>query len=225
MSDTAHTLEVGTMVSTGLYGRGIGYITAIYGEQKPETIERFLGCAIGGQAEFDIVFEYGGRSMNLPECILHDEEWKIFPKEAGFADTTKLAELEKAADVYTAAKDAEERVRSSKFARAVEDLKADPAYADLEQGGSQGGGLAVKNIRKLLKAAFKTTKFSIRNPEEGCIYVRWRGGPSEDQVSEITDRFRNRPSEHSTDWSKDGDTPWNKTFGGAEYVFTSRSEA
>lgn len=226
MSDTAHTLEVGTMVSTSLYGRGIGYITAIYGEQKPETVRRVLSVfATGGQAEFDIVFGSGGRSRKLPECILRGVQWKIFPKEKGFADASKLAELEAAADAHKAAKDAEEREKEAAFARAVEALRADPAYADLEQGDARDGALAAKNIRKLLKAAFKTTKFSVRKSEYGSIYVRWSGGPSEDEVSEITDRFKTGTFNHQSDCAGQEDTPWSKSFGGSEYVFTSRSEA
>ncbi|GBR20070.1 MULTISPECIES: LPD29 domain-containing protein [Asaia] len=226
MSDTAHTLEVGTMVSTGLYGRGIGYITAIYGEQKPETVRRVLNMfATGGQAEFDIVFESGGRSRKLPECILRGVQWKIFPRETGFADASKLAALEEASDAYTAAREAEKREKEAAFARAVEALKADPAYVDLEQGDARDGALAAKNIRKLLKAAFKGTKFSVRKSDHGSIYVRWSDGPSEDQVSEITGRFKTGTFDHHSDCARQEDTPWSKSFGGAEYVFTSRSEA
>ncbi|WP_336764422.1 LPD29 domain-containing protein [Asaia sp. VD9] len=226
MSDTAHTLEVGTMVSTPLYDRGRGYITAIHGEQMPQTVKRIGGLmGTGGNAHFDIIFEIGARSVRLPECIIHGPQWKIYPKEAGFAEAWRLAELEKLASDLEAAQLAKEREEEAAFARVVEALKADPAYADLEQGDDCDGALAAKNIRKLLKAAFKTTKFSVRKSEYGCIYVRWCGGPSEDQVSEITGRFKTGTFDHHSDCARQEDTPWSKSFGGAEYVFTSRSEA
>jgi len=44
-------------------------------------------------------------------------------------------------------------------------------------------------------------------------------------VSGITGRFKTGTFDHYSDCARQEDTPWSKLFGGAEYVFTSRSEA
>jgi Large polyvalent protein associated domain 30 len=88
MNSQREPIVVGTMVSTVLYNRGRGYVLAIHGSQRPETVQpRFGGTMMsGGSASFDIVFECGTYSRRLPEAILHGVQWTVFPRAKGFAD-------------------------------------------------------------------------------------------------------------------------------------------
>ncbi|MBF0852241.1 MAG: hypothetical protein ABF932_14310 [Gluconobacter potus] len=68
------TVTVDTRVSTILYNRGRGVVSAVHGTPRPETIRRLAGgfIAAGGSASFDIVFACGSISKRLP--IHHHEE-------------------------------------------------------------------------------------------------------------------------------------------------------
>ena len=72
-------LKVGQRVRTGLYNRGLGTIVAIHGPQNPSG-SRSLGngyVMMGGSAYFDIAFDCGGFTRQLPECILRGDGWQI----------------------------------------------------------------------------------------------------------------------------------------------------
>lgn len=81
-------IAVGTRVSTNLYNRGEGFVTAIHSEQRPGTV-RSLGGGVamtGGGAEFDIVFLSGSFTRRLPECILRGVQWRILDRHGSEAE-------------------------------------------------------------------------------------------------------------------------------------------
>lgn len=211
---------VGTMVSTVLYNRGRGYVTAIYGEQQPETIRTVCRGFMrsGGQAEFDIVFESGHVSKRLPESILHGVQWTIFDADAGFADADHIQNLLNHAEQIRLAAQKKAQDEAALFAEQVQLLKTSAAYADMEQGKESGGALAAKNIRKLLKKHFPTTKFSVRKSHWGAIVVKWENGPKESEVEEWTSRFINRTFDLHSDCERYVSSPWTEVFGSASYI-------
>lgn len=75
---TAQPIVIGTRIHTNLYARGYGTVFAIHGEQAPASVRSIAGViATGGRAAFDIVFDCGSFSKQLPECILRGVQWRV----------------------------------------------------------------------------------------------------------------------------------------------------
>ena len=71
-SDHERVSRTACLASSRLYGRGEGFVFAVHGEQRPDTVRslcRGVGMT-GGRAQYDIVFLSGSFSLGLPECIL-----------------------------------------------------------------------------------------------------------------------------------------------------------
>lgn len=88
------------------------------------------------------------------------------------------------------------------------------------------GDQAAKNIRRDLKKHFPGVKFSVRSDRRGgsSVSIRWTDGPTEKQVSEITDRYAEGSFDGMTDcYDYDRDNMFARVFGGSKYVFTTRS--
>ncbi|MBB2157352.1 hypothetical protein HLH33_13690 [Gluconacetobacter diazotrophicus] len=224
MNSQNEPIVVGTMVSTMLYNRGRGYVVAIHGSQRPETVQpRFGGIMMsGGSASFDIVFESGTYSRRLPEAILHGVQWTVYPRAKGFADQATLGHLCQKADAIAAQRKADAAAAQAAFDQKVAELQADPAHAALVQGDTGDGVIAAKNIRVLLKAAFPGVKFSVRKDHYGSLRVNWSDGPDARAVEDITDRFRSGHYDSHSDCHGSKTTPWMKVFGHADYISTSR---
>ena len=136
------------------------------------------------------------------------------------ATPSQIAELFAAAALRKADLAAKQDAANEEFSAEVEQITA--ANPDLIQGDDHK--TAAKNIRKLLKAAFPTTKFSVVVPHWGTINVRWTDGPATKEVEAITDQFEEGHFDGSDDCYKYSTSPWNKTFGGAKYVFCNRDK-
>lgn len=217
------TVTVGTRVSTILYNRGRGVVSAVHGTPRPETIRRLAGgfMAAGGSASFDIVFACGSISRMLPESILHGVQWTIFHDEPK-AEPEEIAQLRAHAEACRAEKQAQKEKAEAAHAAEIERLRTDPEYAHLEQGSDQSGVLAGKNIRRLLKAALPNHKFRVRKTSYGSVSISC-DAPLDDTehqtVSDIRKRFRSGFYDDVTDCHSTSRSPWQEVFGSAEYVF------
>jgi len=183
-------IVVGTRVSTRLYNRGEGFVTAIHGEQQPGTVRSFGGVVgmMGGRAEFDIVFLSGSFSRRLPECILRGVQWRILDRPGSEAEiATTIANAEAVQARLAAEVTAADVAHEAELAR----LRAVPEHAALRQGDERHGGkLAAANIRVELRRAFPGVKFSVRVPHHGSVYVRWTSGPTRQEVEAIANRYQ-----------------------------------
>jgi len=220
MRDLGEPVTVGTKVSTVLYNRGVGYICAVHGTPAPETVRTLPHGVVstGGRASYDIVFEDGSYARQLPECILHGVQWKIYPHAQGFADAAMLADLHHHADAVLAEKARREAEATAAFDAEVEALRANPSYSDLIQGDEGCGRLAAKNIRTLMKKAFPKVKFSVRKTHYGSLHVSWKGDAPRHDVEAITNRFKTGYYDTQADCHTSKASPWSKVFGHADYI-------
>lgn len=84
---------------------------------------------------------------------------------------------------------------------------------------------AAKNIRKELKKAFPTTKFSVTGESFAggdAIRIHWTDGPATEQVETITNKYKAGHFDGSQDLYEYNDSTWTEAFGDAKYVTTSR---
>lgn len=88
-------------------------------------------------------------------------------------------------------------------------------YPSLQQGGRN---VVEKNIRLLLKEAFKDIKFSVRKESYSTTRVTWIDGPTTKSVEEVTSLFKTG----RLDSYGDHPTPFTELFGGVAQVVTSR---
>lgn len=135
-----------------------------------------------------------------------------------------LAQLTGAHAAKKAADSAREETKAK--AREAERARIEAEYPQLHKvDGRHGGGVhAAKNIRILLKQCFKGIKFSVRSDYSSCR-VNWTDGPTEAQVKEVIGRFDIGAADYSTDYFYIVSTAWSDTFGGVQYLFTSREES
>ncbi len=214
-------ITIGTRVRTNLYNRGNGTVFAIHGEQAPETVGSICGIIrFGGRASFDIVFDQGSMSKQLPECILRGVQWEILDD---IADSEAIAVALARARAHSAKATAAASDAKARFAAKVERLRTDPALAMLTQDSDTASGkLATKNIRVQLRGRFPGIKFSVKVSRHGTIDISWTDGPTSKQVRAIADTYRAGHYDGMDDLYRSSVTPWNTVFGGADYVFTGR---
>lgn len=213
-------LVIGQVVSTNLYGLGRGVIYGIQGEQSPDTVNVSFGGVIcsGGNATFNIAFESGSLSKELPECILHGVQWTIYDEVMNTTDVVKIYRSALAAELERLNDEEAQRVA---FNLAVENMKTAPEYAKLKQGNSDIT-LATSNIRKELKYSFPNAKFSVRKRNYDCVYVNWIDGPIEDEVKAIISKYKGGRFNGMEDIYESISTPFNEVYGSVSYLFTNR---
>lgn len=215
----AQAVVIGQVVSTVLYNRGHGVVFAIHGEQKPASVGSLSGVvSYGGNATFDIAFESGKISRGLPESILHGRQWSIFPEIKTAEEVMRIVEHAQAEEIREAdEREAEER----KYRAECERLKTAPEYSDLSQD-KKGAVQVTKNIRKELKAKFPGVNFSVRKRSYDSVSVNWTDGPTEEQIKEITAKYRDSYFDGMQDMSVSCSSPFNEIYGGVGYVFVDR---
>lgn len=215
-------ITIGTRVRTDLYARGHGTVFAIHGEQAPDQVRNFSGVvAFGGRAHFDIVFDRGCLSLQLPECILRGVQWQILDE---VVDKATIAAALVHADAEQARRRADEAAAKASFDAEVARLRADEDFADLIQGcDTSSGKLAAKNIRIQLRRTFRGTKFSVRVRDHGSIDIEWSDGPTSAAVTAVIKPYQSGTFDGMEDIYRSAVSPWNSVFGGAKYVFTSRA--
>lgn len=212
---------IGTRVNCALYYAGPGVIYAIRGVQTPENVSSFSGGAgvSGGSAMFGIVYENGGKS-EVPEAIVRGIQWTIYDE---VASAEEIEALLKNADVVAAAKEKQAREEKEAFTAAVEALRTDANYADLEQGTDHSGKLAAKNIRKVLRKAFPAVTFSVRKHSYGSVAINWADGPTVSTVEALVLRYKTGHFDSMQDLHTSTDTPFTVVFGGCDYLSCQRS--
>lgn len=217
MSVSLPPLVVGTMVSTILYNRGRGYVAAVHDPQRTDPSRRHSVTPA-----FDVVFEDASVSYRLPEAVLRGVQWRVYPREEGFAEAATLSCLLADAQAARAQAEAATRMAQEAEMEAIASLRSDPAWASLIQSDTGDGTIAAKNIRALLKTSFPETKFSVRKLHYGALKVTWEAGPTRDAVCAVTSRFASGTYDAHTDCHGSCLTPWMRVFGHADHIFLSR---
>lgn len=154
---------------------------------------------------------------------------------APVADTT-CSGIAPASPEYVALRsDAREarRIARDAIARAAQSSKITPdhdpdparAYPYLEPLSNEdlcrGGKGAAKNIRRTLKHHFPGVKFSVTSDYSRCS-VKWTDGPTDAAVCEALAPFDIGASDSQSDYFYTVATRFSDTYGGVQYLFTSR---
>lgn len=84
---------------------------------------------------------------------------------------------------------------------------------------SNNSKLASKNIKKVLKAKFPKTKFSVRNSTYSSIDVVWKDLPHQADVEALLKPFDIGYSESQSDYFTIHPTDFSDTYGGIQYLF------
>lgn len=219
MNISSTKLALGQHVHCILYGGNDGIIVGIKGEQSPTTCKTLHGgvAVTGGSAQFEIVWDNDTRSL-VPESLVRGSvQWRVSDEVASADEVAQAKARFFLAEVQRKVK-AEEQALA--FRNAVKDIQQQ--HPDLNTTEADHQKRAIKNLRILLKKHFPSVKFSVRKDSCSAIYVRWNDGPTESQVTSISDKFRAGTFCGMSDMYESSDTPWNTTFGSAQYIFASR---
>ena len=214
---------VGSCVWCALPYLGAGIVYQIHGEAAPETIKVVLdGVGVqGGQARYDVVFENGAVSHQLPEGIMRGIQWKLSDEVAGPEQIA--AALAHSAVVKAQAAASAEQNNNDLVAR-IESLKTDPAFSHLSQGDDNWSGkLAAKNIRADLRLKFNGVKFSVRVTHYGSLSIRWEDGPTVAAIKEVVDKYESGSFNGMEDIYEHAASAWNNVYGGVKDLNTNRS--
>ncbi len=220
-------IQIGQHVYSCLHGGRKGVVHAIHGEQRPETVRSVGGIiAIGGEADFDIVFSSGTESKRLPECILYGVQWKIHSEIASAEEIARMLDFARS---ETARKEAEAQKKTDEFHAAVLALRAEPQHAYLQQTGpdysSSGSKLAAVNLRRQLKMAYPGTKFSVTMHGYDSVSIVWTDGPTNAQIREIAGMYQAGSFDGMNDIYEYSRSPWTTVFGGSKYVSHTRKHS
>lgn len=220
-------IQVGQKVYSGLYGGRYGVVYAIRGEQHPETVGTMAGVlSYGGNAEFDIVSTNGTETRRLPESILHGTQWSIYDEVVSEDEIRTMREF---AASETTRKQAEIEQKAKAFKAAVDALRSDPQYSNLQQTGEgesmYSAKLAAINIRRELKASFPGVKFSVKTDHYTEVRITWLDGPTSGQVRAMVDKYSGGFFDGMADSYESRDTPWTTVFSSANYVNVSRGHS
>jgi hypothetical protein len=205
-----------------LYGGKDGVVYAVHGEQQPHTVRSIATVIMmGGNAYFDIVWEDGTESPQVPEAIIRSVQWRILP---GIADDGEIKAMR---EHTTQEKERREKAAQEaivQFVATAEGLRGHPEYAHLDQGDDQSSGkLAAKNIRAELKRVFPQVSFSVRKKHYGSVSVSWFDGPTTKEVEAVTGKYESGSFNGSDDTYENAISPWNTVFGGSKYISCNRS--
>jgi Large polyvalent protein associated domain 30/Large polyvalent protein associated domain 29 len=218
---TTQMFQVGSRVYSGLYGGREGIIFKIHGDQKPDTIHKVCGfMQAGGNALLDVVFENGTISPGIPESIIRGVQWE--PRD-GIASADEISQ---ALNFASAEKIRRETEAALEKARSVENrarllAKFGKWLTPVAQGYG-GGQHAAKNIRKQLKKAFPTVKFSVTSDYDR-ISIGWTLGPTSKAVDAICNLYDAGESSDDGDATYYTPSDWTELFGGVRFVRTSRN--
>lgn len=222
------SIEVGRKVYTNLYNRGTGVIYAVNGTPGQRAVRSLGGIAqMGGSCEVDIAFEYGGRSLRLPECILMGAQWKLLdvvaePEEVaavlGKALTYEALQKARADEVVAAFK-----VAQAAALEAGKKLGLIPE-AEFRKAGKRGSAAAA-NMRAELKAA--GFKCGVKQDGYTCINVVAPAGSDMEKVRAITRKYKAGNFDGMSDCYDYDPSAWGSVFGDVQYVFerAERGEA
>lgn len=216
-------IQVGQRIYNSLYGGKFGTVTAIHGEQSPNTCRRVLGGlgVMGGSARLDVAWDDGSSSTQISECLARESgQWQIYPDVVGPADVA-------ASLARVALRKAEDKAKKEEAARARELARTrfreeNPHLAPIEPGEYASAAFVAKNVRRDLKKAFPGVKFGVTS-ERSTINVRWNDGPTSESVRDLITRYETGYFDGMTDCYVSEPSAWNDVFGGVRYVFEIRS--
>lgn len=216
-------VQVGQEIHCALYGGRDGVVTAIHGEQSPKSCESVWDGVgrTGGTARFDIVFENGGKSHQLPETILRGVQWEIYNT---VVSQERIDELLANADKVAAEKERERKKAAAKFKRQMTAVRKKYDYLKPRDEVGCGGTGAAKNIRIELKREFPGIRFSVRSRYDS-VNVRWTDGPTAAQVKTVIDKYEEGSFNGMEDIYEYDKTPFTEAFGGCRYVSEYRDHS
>lgn len=218
-------LQIGQKVYSDLHGGRDGVIYAIHGQQRPESVGRIAGfMSCGGNASFDIVFDDGTETKQLPESILRGIQWTIHPEVVTAHEICVMREF---AATEKVRKEAEATKKSEEFVAAVAALKVDSEYSNLQQvgQGAQYNKLVAINLRRELKAAFPGIKFSVKCDGYDSVKITWTDGPTKAAVEQISNKYSGGHFDGMEDMYHVTRSPWTEVFGSAKYIFVVRKHS
>lgn len=132
-----------------------------------------------------------------------------------------LSELAMAATLAKSQRTSAEELKKQAHVQALIELAAQYPQLKRADSTSYGGTFAAKNIRILLKEAFKGQKFSVTS-DYNSVRVNWTDGPSDKQVNEVVGRFDIGASDSQSDYFYTVSTAFSQLFGGVQYLSTRR---
>lgn len=215
-------LKIGQRVFSSLYGGRYGVISSIHGEQAPDSVQHLSNVvATGGKAYFDIVFENGTMSKNVPEAILRGTQWRIYDEMVNSEEIDQLITNYK--ETYLRAEKKRQEV-DEKRQNEREGLRLKYSYLKQVSNNESSSKTGASNIRKELRRVFPKTKFSVRMSGGHAIDITWKDGPTKKQVEAISDKYQEGNFNGMEDiYEKDNGNVWPDVFGGDRFVFTHRS--
>lgn len=214
------SIEVGRVIYTGLYGRGTGVIYEVIGTPAPQTVRQLGGImSTGGRCEVNIAFEYGGRALRLPECILMGVQWKLLDQVKTGEEVAAI--LAKALS-YEAAEKAKKDEAAARFkaaqAVALEAGKKLGLIPEAEfRAAGKRGSAAANNLRAELKAA--GFKCAVKQDGYSAINVAAPAGADMERVKAICSKYKAGSFDGMSDCYEYDPSAWGSVFGDVQYVF------
>lgn len=225
-------IVVGRRVLSQLYGGRFGIIYKIEGTPDAASCKTHFGGVMvtGGGCRVDIVLEDGSLTKRLPEAILRGVQWRIRMNDP-LATPEETQEALEFAEATIEKNRREKEAAAVAFQQRITELRSDPEYAHFAQSDSDTAlscsKLAAKNIRVLLKRKFKDVKFSVRRSSYSNIWVTWPKEADGDTVNQrsvldLLSCFKTGHYNVMEDYHSNDDRPFNKVFGGVQYLTAQR---
>lgn len=214
------SIQVGRVIYTNLYGRGRGVIYNVIGQPAPQTVRQLGGImSTGGRCEVDIAFEYGGRSLRLPECILMGVQWQLLDE---VKTCEEVAQTLAKALAYEAAEKAKKDEAAARFkaaqAVALEAGKKLGLIPEAEfRAAGKRGSAAANNLRAELRAA--GFKCGVKQDGYSAISVVAPAGADMERIRAICSKYKAGSFDGMSDCYDYDPCPWGSVFGDVQYVF------
>lgn len=220
-SEYTGALVVGQKVYCGLEGGKYGVISAIHPRKDAGGVIRIAPAWM----EYDIVWIKGTKSARVPDCILRGVQWKISAEIVGLY---VIEEMKNSVEEKIRKEKEDAQRQKDERPQIIERLKADhPQLQDIKGSKQSHYAAGAANLRKELKAAFPSIKFSVRSEgfSMGCaIDVYWTDGPEVSEIKTIAKKYQYGEFDGMRDMAYIIDNLWSDIFGGAKYVMCHREE-
>lgn len=221
------TIQVGTHIYSKLYGGRHGVVFKVHGESNPYGI-RQIGpgfMAMGGGADYDVVFNNGTVSHKIPECIIRGVQWVIYDEEP-LATAEQISRALAHAELVDAQKKAEALSAKERFEAERLRLIDENRHGLEVMNGYAPASKVAANIRKVLKNTYgKQVKFSVKSSSHGSVGVSWIDGPTSSEVDKLLSPFKAGSFNGMEDMYEYHKNPFVEAFGGVEYLSTSRTNS
>lgn len=212
---------VGQRVHCIMYGGKDGTVVNIHGTQDAKSCKSLHGVGVrGGRAHFDIIWDNGTESRQIPESLLRSSvQWRVY-SEIFTADQITIAKTTLEAE--TNRRNLEKLENQRKWDLEVVELKAKYPNLKQQQDEPSAPKRAIANIRIELKEKWPKVKFSVRKDGYNTLNISWIDGPTVDQVENITAKYKEGYFDGMEDIYRNVATPFNTLFGDLKYIFNRR---